>query len=291
MNAILLAALLAASPAWPTDYTAVLREVMRNEEANREMWLHYTFEADIQEEELAEDGSVKERTRRKVRLVPTEQGFEITLLEKDGREPTPRELQKYEKRNAKARRKAGKDRGGGADAKAQDGEEERDEEGNAREAWVVNTIRLVDPRFVGPEERDGRRTLRYEFAPRPGAEARDLNEKFLHNIEGTMWVDEAERVVVEIEARSVGRVRIKGGLAGLRDLDFRIRNAKVRDGVWFPESYEVLVELRILLGRMRTRTVTTYSNYRRAGVEVEEGPVWLPGAEPQPSPPAVPPER
>ena len=35
-----------------------------------------------------------------------------------------------------------------------------------------------------------------------------------------MWVDESERVVVEIAARSTGRVKIKGGLAGLRDLEF-----------------------------------------------------------------------
>jgi hypothetical protein len=282
---LLLAALLAGQPAWPTDYTAVLREVYRNEEANRELWLRYSFDAYVEKETLAKNGRVKRRTTRRVRLVPTEGWVEATLLEVDGREPRAGEVRDYRKRNARARKKAERERAKRGEPEEEDPDEEEADSRRAREAWILNTVRLVEPEFVGKEEHNGRETLRYDFAPREGAEARTLDQKFLHNIEGTMWVDEAERVVVEIAARSTGRVKIKGGLAGLRDLEFRVVNAKVRDQVWFPERLEVRTDLRILLKKKRERVVTTYSDYKRAGVTVLEGPARLPAPPDAPPPP------
>jgi hypothetical protein len=123
-----------------------------------------------------------------------------------------------------------------------------------------------------PAERlEGRCTRVFDFAARPGDFALD-RDALLRKLTGRLWVDDEERAVVRLEAWNTAGLKFALGLgASVSTISFGMGFTRMEEGVWLPRSLEAYAEgRRLLFRRFRSRRTTTYSNYRRFDVEVNE---------------------
>jgi hypothetical protein len=123
----------------------------------------------------------------------------------------------------------------------------------------------------GTTEVEGRCSLVFDFAARPGDFELD-RDKLLRKLTGRLWVDEREHAVARLEVRNTSGLRFAFGLgASLSTLSFHLAFTHMEKGVWLPLRLEAYAEgRRFLFRRFRSRRTTTYSNYRRFEVDVQE---------------------
>jgi hypothetical protein len=123
----------------------------------------------------------------------------------------------------------------------------------------------------GAEVIEGRCSLVFDFAARPGDFELE-RDKLLRNLSGSLWVDEAEHAVARLEVRNTSGLRFAFGLgASISTLSFHMAFTYMEEGVWLPLRLEAYAEgRRLLFRRFRSRRTTTYSNYRRFEVDVQE---------------------
>ena len=131
---------------------------------------------------------------------------------------------------------------------------------------------------VARGEREGRKTLVFDFAPRnkPGSSASSdrAADAVTRILTGRLEIDEADRRVARLEARNVPGQ--KAGVAtGVKVGTFEmVMEYGAIDGqVWLPRRVMTLASGRAFLFKtFRIRNTTTYSNYRRFKVDTEEKP-------------------
>jgi hypothetical protein len=123
----------------------------------------------------------------------------------------------------------------------------------------------------GAELMEGRCALVFDFTARKGDFELD-QDKLLRKLAGRLWVDEEERAVTRLEIRNTEGLRFALGLgASVSTLSFTMAFSRMEDGVWLPRGLEAYAEgRRLLFLRFRSRRTTTYSNFRRFEVAVEE---------------------
>ena len=89
-------------------------------------------------------------------------------------------------------------------------------------------------------DRGGRSTLAYSLSGDPSMHPKGVEETFLHDMSGTIEVDERTGELVDLNARLDHDVKIGGGL--LADLHkgfwIHVRQQRYPDGVWLPELVE-----------------------------------------------------
>ena len=89
-------------------------------------------------------------------------------------------------------------------------------------------------------DRGGRSTLAYDLSGDPNVHPKGVEETFLHDVSGTIEVDERTGELVDLNARLDHDVKIGGGL--LADLHkgfwIHVRQQRYPDGVWLPELVE-----------------------------------------------------
>jgi hypothetical protein len=133
-------------------------------------------------------------------------------------------------------------------------------------------------RTVGREERAGRPTLVFEFEPRGNPERKSAEgratDALARILTGRLLVDEADRRVVRLEARS--RPGQKASVAtGVKVGTFELimEFVPVEGRVWLPRRVTTVTKGRAFLFRtFRVRQTTIYSNYRRFRVTTDERP-------------------
>ncbi len=89
-------------------------------------------------------------------------------------------------------------------------------------------------------DRGGRSTLAYDLSGDPGVHPKGVEETFLHNMSGTIEVDERTGELVDLNARLDHDVKIGGGLLANLHKGFwiHVRQQRYPDGVWLPELVE-----------------------------------------------------
>lgn len=133
-----------------------------------------------------------------------------------------------------------------------------------------------DFKTVGRSEPHGRSALELDFQPRPGRsegpEVVGVSDRLLKMLSGRVVIDELDKRVVRLAARSDERLRanVATGVK-LGSIDFSVEFLPFGDGVWLPSRVETLASGRaFLFVTFRVRQTSTYSNYRRFEVATEE---------------------
>ncbi len=124
----------------------------------------------------------------------------------------------------------------------------------------------------------GRDRLELEFEPRKGrpreAALVSVGDAVLRMLGGKVVIDEADKRVVRVEARSDESLsaRVSFGVK-LNAIDFRVEFVSLGDGVWLPAKLETKALGRAFFFKtFRVRRTAVYSNYRRFSVETNEIP-------------------
>jgi hypothetical protein len=272
--AALLAALFLLAENPLPEGNAYVRRLVDKQRHREELLDRYTYDVLATRDNLDERGAVKESRTRRYEVFFVKGRPVRRLVAEDGR-ALPAEKQAQEDR--KARELAEAVRAGRTVS----------ERPGLRLSAVLERY---DFRAVGRETIDGRSALVLEFAARPGERKLD-NDRVLRQLQGRLWVDEAEEEIARAELTNVAPLKFGLGLgASVSSLTTRLEFRKVDDAIWLPAEDETLATGRVLLlKRFRTRIRRTYSGYRRFDVDSEESaPRTASPAAPSPEPKLVP---
>ncbi len=132
---------------------------------------------------------------------------------------------------------------------------------------------------VAREEREGRRTLVFDFEPRkkpgPKAPTDRAADAVMRILTGRLHIDEADRRVARLEARNAPgqKASVATGVK-VATFELSMEFGAIDGQVWLPKKVLTLATGRAFLFKtFRIRNTTTYSNYRRFKVDTEEKPI------------------
>jgi hypothetical protein len=98
---------------------------------------------------------------------------------------------------------------------------------------------------------DGRKgdLIKLKFTPNPQFRASGHEEEVFHHMDGTMWVDQRQKRLVELEGRLTGPVKFGGGLLGHLDQGgtFSVQMKDLGSGHWALESLVVDMKGKALI--------------------------------------------
>ena len=111
---------------------------------------------------------------------------------------------------------------------------------------LLHMLRYTDGHRI---DRGGRSTLAYDLSGDPRVHPKGVEETFLHNMSGTIEVDEHTGELMDLNARLDHDVKIGGGLLANLHKGFwiHVRQQRYPDGVWLPELVEGNGDVRAAL--------------------------------------------
>jgi hypothetical protein len=128
---------------------------------------------------------------------------------------------------------------------------------------VVQTLQFSIARR---ESLHGRDTIVVSFGPRPNAKPKTRQGKMAKAFEGTVWIDEAEREVVRLEATAVDSLSYGlGVLARLNEgTEVELERQRIDASLWLPTSIRLKGRGRaILFRRLNIDYFIEWFDYRR----------------------------
>ena len=92
-------------------------------------------------------------------------------------------------------------------------------------------------------------TIVFDFVGRKDAKTHGLAEDASKKLQGTIWIDEADRQVAHLEVSFDDNFRLVGGILATvqKGSSFRFDQAKVNGEIWLPTGAEGTVQARLLL--------------------------------------------
>jgi hypothetical protein len=268
------------------DPKSLLSEVERNEKRMEALQRDYTYHVHTEQQDLTKEGAVKKTETTDAESL-TLDGVRVNrIVARNGQPLTPEEQQKESARLDKDVAKA-KERRARLEAKGAETDERGEE--------VMPLSRILElGTFSNPRRVDvnGRPAIVLDYAGNPQAKTHSPFETIMRDVEGTVWVDEADRILVRAEGHFRDDFKLGGGLMAdvHKGSHFAFQATRVGEGVWLPGTIDGEGSVRMLLfahfnGRMHL-TASDYRRFRASativgshGVIGEDG-VPVPGQQP-----------
>jgi hypothetical protein len=149
--------------------------------------------------------------------------------------------------------------------------------GQPLEGQTISISRLLDIMNVTNPRREvyrGRPSIVFDFAGRKDAKTHGLVEDASKKLEGTLWIDEADRQVAHLEVRVDDNFRVAGGLFASiqKGSSFRFDQASVSGDLWLPTGAEASMQGRLLLLKgIRQHFTERDYDFKRFHVEAQQG--------------------
>jgi hypothetical protein len=249
----------AANPPLP-DIHQLMKEVDEHQKQLDKVRENYTFSMSQEIQELDAKGQVS-KTETKEAEVFFVNSHEIwRVVKKDGKPLTDEEEKKETGRVTKLVEKA-----------------EKTPPGQPLEGHVITVSRLLEIMDVRNERREiyrGRPAIVFDFVGRKDAQTHGLAEDASKKLQGTIWVDEADRQIAHCDANFDDNFRVAGGVVATiqKGSNFHFEQAKVNGEIWLPTGAEGSVQARVLLvkGYHQHFTERDY-DYKRFRVDAQQG--------------------
>jgi hypothetical protein len=242
------------------DVVALMHEVEERQRAAEMKEKDYIYREAERVETLDGRGGVKKTETREYDVFWLNGVVVQKRVKEDGKELSAEEQKKESERIDKAATKA-RERKAKADAKGQ-----VTDANGPEEITVSRMLELGSFTNARREMVNGRATILVDFAGDPKAKTRNPAESAIHEMGGTVWVDEQDRAIQHLEGRFLNNFKIGGGLLVnvKKDTSFTLTQVKVNDEVWLPSEGGIDGQARMLLlfsvnGRFRVRD----SDYRK----------------------------
>ena len=242
------------------DIPTLMHEVEDHQRLAEAREKDYLFRQSERLEELDKNGGVKKTELREYDIFWLQGVVVRKLVSQDGKPLSPdaqaKANEEVDREVAKAKERL---------AKAQTSGKVTDANGH-EEITVSRMLELGS--FSNPRRQsvNGRDTILVDFIGDPHAKTRNPAEAAIHEMGGTVWIDEQDRAIQHFEGRFLNNFKIAGGLlvSVKKDTSFSLTQVKVNDEVWLPQDGAVDGQARILLlfsvnGRLRIHD----SGYRK----------------------------
>jgi hypothetical protein len=114
---------------------------------------------------------------------------------------------------------------------------------------ISRILELMEIRNTRREMYRGRQAIVFDFVGRKNAKTHGIAEDASKKLQGTMWVDEADREVAHLDVSFDDNFHIAGGLVAnvQKGSNFHFDQAPVEGELWLPTGAEGTFQLRILL--------------------------------------------
>ena len=139
---------------------------------------------------------------------------------------------------------------------------------------ISRVLEIMDVRNPRREIFRGRPTIVFDFEGRKDAKTHGLAEDASKKLQGTLWVDEADREVAHMEVRFDDNFHVAGGLVAniQKGSNFRFDQGQVNGELWLPSGAEANVQARLLLVKgMREHFVERDYDFKRFHVDTQQG--------------------
>ena len=144
------------------------------------------------------------------------------------------------------------------------------------EGPTISVTRLLEIMDVRNERRElyrGDPTIVFDFVGRKDAKTHGLAEDASKKLQGTIWINEADRQVAHLEVAFDDNFRLVGGLVATvqKGSNFRFDQAKVNGEIWLPTGGDGTVQARVLLLKsLRQRFRERDYDYQRFKVDAQQ---------------------
>ena len=266
----------------------LLLEVEKNQDAAEKMQRDYTYHVRVEQQELDGKGGVKKTTVTDSESVTIDGVRVDRVVARDGK---PLTLEEAKKESDKIDKEVAKDKE--RRAKAESNGKTTDAQGHD-ELTVSRILQLgtfSNPRRMILNERP---TIVADYAGDPNAKTKNRFETMFRDLVGTVWIDEQDRALVQVQGHFLNDFKIGGGLIAdvKKDSSFSAKMTKVNGEAWLPEEFDGQGKIRVLLfagfsGRVKLVT-SDYRKFRASativggGQEVGDDGKPVPEAAPEP---------
>ena len=214
---------------------------------------HYTYDKRSVVEEFNDAGKVVKSTEKFYKVVLIG-GLPFPRLVKiHGRELSPAELEKQNKREEDFRKKISQ-----VDVK---------KKAKKKESWATEElVNKFDYKVLRRESIEGRAALVVTFTPKEkSGGGKSIEERVLSCITGTIWVDEEDSEMVRLETKLRDSMSLGwfGMFGSLTRLDVVLVRARMSDGVWVNTRNSFNIAARKVFETMRYRTTEESSGFKR----------------------------
>jgi hypothetical protein len=156
----------------------------------------------------------------------------------------------------------------GRDDDDDDSDRDRKKRNQPRIDLTEEVVKRFDFTMDHREMISGRPTLVLTFAPKRGVPVRQIQDRFLNEAVGTVWIDERESEVVKADIRLREPVSISGGLvAAVQVCHYFMERTRVEPGVWLLKQTELFIRGRQLFSPIHSRKQENWSGFKKPSDE------------------------
>jgi hypothetical protein len=224
----------AANPPLP-EVHQLMREVEDHQKQFEKIRENYAFNIATTTEDLDGKGQVVKTESRELEASFVN-GREIQrLVKKDGKPLSNEEQQKENERVNKEVENA-----------EHPAPVQKNKGQNLNLTTVLENVEVRNPRR---ENYHGRPTLVFDFMGRKDLKAHGMAEDLSKKIQGTVWIDEADRVVAHLDVSLFENFRVAGGLLANieKGTSLHFEQNPINSEIWFQTGVDGSVQMRLFL--------------------------------------------
>jgi hypothetical protein len=139
---------------------------------------------------------------------------------------------------------------------------------------VGRLLEIMDVRNERRENYRGRPTIIFDFVGRKEVQTHGKAEDVSKDLQGTIWIDEADRQVARMEASFDDNFHIGGGIIAnvQKGSRFNFDQAPVNGEIWLPSGVDATVQVRVMMLKTVRRHFTERDyDYKRFHVDAQQG--------------------
>jgi len=144
---------------------------------------------------------------------------------------------------------------------------------NGADVSITKILNLMDVRNPRRDFYHGRPTIVFDFIGRKDAKTHGLAEDASKKMQGTLWVDEADREVAHLDVSFDDNFKIGGGLVATiqKGSNFHFEQSPINGELWLPVGADASLQARIaLLKGVRQRFSERDSDFKRFHVDTQQ---------------------
>lgn len=237
----------------------LMREVQEHQKQLEKVRENYTYSSLQTTQDIDANGQVKKTQTEEYEEFYANGHVIGRLVKKDGKPLDDRDQQKETERVTKLVEKAQ--------------QTPSDQPLHSQSITIGKVLEMMDVKNPRRETFRGRPTIVFDFVGRKDAQTHGLAEDLSKKLQGSMWVDEADRQIAHLEARFIDNFNVDGGLLARieKGSSFYFDQALVNGEVWLPVGGEGTIQARVLLVKgIRQHGSERDFDYKRFRVEAEQ---------------------
>jgi outer membrane lipoprotein-sorting protein len=251
----------AANPPLP-EIHQLMKEVHEHQKQLDKVRENYTYSVSLAVQEIDSKGQVSKTETHEAEVFFVN-GHEISrVVKKEGKPLAGSDLDKETERVTKLVEKAEKT------------PPDQPLEGHAINISISHLLDIMDVLHERRENYRGRPAIVFDFVGRKDAQTHGLAEDASKKLQGTIWVDEADRQVAHCDVKFDENFHVAGGVVATiqKGSNFHFDQAQVNGEIWLPTGAEGSLQARVLLvkGYRQHLTERDY-DYKRFHVEAQPG--------------------